>query len=81
MVLQAVADDKQLFVSLPVTPFTYHLVLATIVKGRVKNSAESNKVLIVIFSFINFSSCWGLVAHCEPRTKWTASIARAASNS
>jgi hypothetical protein len=32
MVLQAVADDKQLFVSLPVTPFTYHLVLATIVE-------------------------------------------------
>ena len=39
MVLQAVVADKQLSLSLPVTPFTYQIVLARAVEVRANDKA------------------------------------------
>src|SRR5215471_6793209 len=54
MVLQAVVGDKQLFVSFPFPPFTYHVVLAKAAGARAENRAKSSKVLIVSLCFIIF---------------------------
>jgi hypothetical protein len=54
MVLQGVVGDLQLLLSLPLTPFTYHVVPARIVGGRVNNSAKTSKVLIVNLWFMIF---------------------------
>src|SRR5262252_2667086 len=54
MVLQAVRSDMQLLPSLPLTPLTYHVVLAKAAGARAENSAKSSKVLIVRVCFIIF---------------------------
>ena len=53
MVSQAVVGDMQLLLSLPLTPFTYHVVLARAVGTRARNGAITNAVsnlLLMIFS-------------------------------
>src|SRR5262252_5065740 len=54
MVLQAVVGDLQLLPSLPLTPLTYHVVLAKAGGARAENSAKSSKVLIVSWCFMVF---------------------------
>src|SRR5215469_4399774 len=54
IVLHAVDGDRQLLPSFPLTPFTYHVVLAKAFEARSKNSAKTGNVLIVSLSFINF---------------------------
>jgi hypothetical protein len=41
MVLQAVVGDRQLWLSLPLSPLTYHVVLAKAVGARDRNSARA----------------------------------------
>src|ERR1017187_6700651 len=55
MVLQAVWADMQLLLSLPLTPFTYHVVLAIAVEARARNTA-ANRKLVSSLSFMIFSS-------------------------
>ena len=50
MVLQAVWDDIQVLLSLPLTPFTYHVVLARTVGADAKESARRR--------LLNTSSCF-----------------------
>lgn len=45
MVLQAVVEDVQLLLSLPLTPFTYHVVVAVAVEARATSSATSRKLV------------------------------------
>ena len=42
MVLQAVVADRQLLLSLPLAPFTYHVELATAVGATARNRAMSS---------------------------------------
>jgi hypothetical protein len=44
IVLQAVVADLQSLLSLPVTPFTYHVLLAEAGDARAKNRARSEKL-------------------------------------
>jgi hypothetical protein len=43
--LQAVVGDKQLLLSLPLTPLTYHVVLAKTVGARDRNKARSGRLI------------------------------------
>src|SRR5271165_6948637 len=45
MVLQAVWADLQSLLSLPFTPSTYHLLLASAVGARAKNKARNTRLL------------------------------------
>ena len=45
MVLQAVWGDVHLLLSLPLTPLTYHVLLARAVGGRAKNSAITSRLV------------------------------------
>jgi hypothetical protein len=45
MVLQAVVGDVQALPSLPLTPLTYHVLLARAVDVRAKNTARSGRLL------------------------------------
>src|SRR5215472_4715914 len=56
MVLQALVGDLQLWLSLPFTPFTYHMVLARAIGPRVKNEATSS-TLVSSLSFTISSFC------------------------
>src|SRR5215469_6172636 len=44
MVLQGVVGDKQLLLLLPLTPFTYHVVLARTLGAKARNRAITNVV-------------------------------------
>jgi len=44
MVLQAIWDDMQLLLSLPLTPFTYRVVLARAVEAMARNIAISSSL-------------------------------------
>jgi hypothetical protein len=54
IVLQAVVSDLQGLLSLPLTPLTYHVVLAKATGARAENSANTSKALNVSLSFIIF---------------------------
>src|SRR3974390_2446129 len=59
IVLQAVVADKQLLLSFPLAPFTYHVVLAKATGARTTHKAESNKLLssrFILFPFLLFSA-------------------------
>jgi len=55
MLLQAVREDLQLLLSLPLAPFTYHVVLAKADGDNAKSSAKTSVLLIVSFRFITVS--------------------------
>ena len=66
MVLQAVMVDLQLLLSLPLTPFTYHVVLAKADGNAAKSNAKSSVLLIVSLRFRKFlprASADNSVAH------------------
>ena len=65
MVLQAVVGDLQLLLLLPLTPLTYHVVLAKAVGATVKNSADTSKALNMSLCFM-FSSCLTTGANALP---------------
>jgi len=50
IVLQAVVGDKQLFVSFPVAPFTYHVVVAMAVGVRARTTTASRKLVCLRFT-------------------------------
>ena len=50
MVLQAVVDDLQLLLSLPVTPFTYQVVLARAVGTAANNISATAHVNVLDFT-------------------------------
>src|SRR5215472_19304260 len=52
MVLQAVSEDLQSVLSLPLTPFTYHVVLAKADGAMAKSSAENSAFLVDSLRFI-----------------------------
>jgi hypothetical protein len=54
MVLHAASEVLQLFVSLPLTPLTYHMVLANADVDSAKISAKGSVLLIVSLRFITF---------------------------
>jgi hypothetical protein len=54
IVLQGVVGDVQLLLSLPLTPFTYHVVLAQALEARARNIA-ANRKLVSSLSFMIFS--------------------------
>src|ERR1700720_3392034 len=54
-VLQAVVGDVQSLLLLPLTPFTYHVVVANAAEPRARNTAE-NRTQLSSFSFMIFSS-------------------------
>jgi hypothetical protein len=54
MVLQAVSEDLQSLLSLPLTPFTYHVVLAKADGAMAKSSGESSAFLVDSLRFIIF---------------------------
>src|SRR6266404_4208876 len=60
-VLQAVVRDLQSLLSLPLTPLTYHVVLAIAVEVRATDTA-ANRKLVSSLSFMIFSSSSLLVA-------------------
>src|ERR1700747_1199851 len=55
MVLQAVVAYVQVLLSLPLTPFTYHVVVANAVEPRGRNTATNRKPVSSL-SFMIFSS-------------------------
>src|SRR6516164_5604246 len=68
IVLQAVAGDKQLLLSLPFTPSTYHVVIARAVGADAKASARK-RLLKAGFCFMFFSSFFANVSsHVDAAT-------------
>src|ERR1700680_4188482 len=57
MVAQAVAFVLQLLPSSPLTPSTYHVLLARAAGARARNSASSSRALNPILSFITHLHC------------------------
>src|ERR1700674_1608561 len=56
MVLQAVVGDRQLLLSLPSAPLTYHVVLATAVGATARNRAMSCSGVVITLYFMILSS-------------------------
>jgi hypothetical protein len=61
IVLQGVVGDVQLLLSLPLTPFTYHVVLARAFEPSVHSAICSKVVISLCFIILSFS----LRQHCE----------------
>ena len=62
MVVQGVVGDKQLFVSFPDAPFTYHVVVARAIGAWVRNRAVVKKTELQEPVFMSVSS--------EPKDLW-----------
>ena len=64
IVLQGAVGDVQLLLLLPLTPFTYHVVLATAVGAKEKNSPTNKKQVSSLFLMI-VSFHGSVVARCR----------------
>jgi hypothetical protein len=49
MVLQAVVGERQLLLSLPATPLTYHVVLATALAAQTRNITTDSSSITFLF--------------------------------
>src|SRR5215472_17212586 len=56
MVLQAVVGDLQLLLSFPLTPFTYHVVVAMAVEVRARTPTTSKQLVCLRFTIFSFLS-------------------------
>ena len=66
MLLQAVREDLQLLLSLPLAPFTYHVVLAKADGDTAKNSTMNSPLFVISLGFITGG---------RMRRQWVLSVA------
>lgn len=80
MVLQAVVEDVQVLLLLPLTPLTYHVVVANAVEPRARNTATTRKQVSSL-SLMIVSLQGAIVARCKLCVLVSAGVATCKSTS